>query len=116
MTLTLTGSCTGIPPIKEVQNFSTQVRGRDVKMIAIPNRTNQYWDLTPVIEGEYWTGSVTFNVEPQQVKQYELVYKPLTMTSEHKKHQVRWRGVRFVGRAHASVQLRLFSVGGTLIM
>ena len=89
VTLTLTGSCTGIPPIKEVQNFSTQVRGRDVKMISIPNRTNQHWELTPVIEGEYWSGPVTFSVEPQQSKQYELVYRPLTMTNENKKHQVR---------------------------
>lgn len=88
VTLTLTGSCTGIPPIKEVQNFSTQVRGRDVKMISIPNRTNQHWELTPVIEGEYWSGPVTFSVEPQQTKPYELVYKPLTMTNENKKHQV----------------------------
>ncbi|KAK7505819.1 hypothetical protein BaRGS_00003090 [Batillaria attramentaria] len=84
--LTLTGSCTGIPPVKEVQNFSTQVRGKDVKMISIPNRTNQHWELTPVIEGEYWTGPVTFSVDPQQTKQYELTYKPLTMTTENKKH------------------------------
>ncbi|XP_070194710.1 hydrocephalus-inducing protein homolog isoform X4 [Littorina saxatilis] len=87
VTLTLTGSCTGIPPIKEVQNFFTQVRGRDTKFISIPNRTNQQWELTPVIEGEHWTGPVTFSVEPLQTKQYELTYKPVTMTSENKKHQ-----------------------------
>lgn len=86
VTLTLTGSCTGIPPVKEVQNFSTNVRGKDIKMISIPNRTNQHWELKPVIEGEYWTGPVTFIVEPQQTRQYELTYKPLTMTSENKKH------------------------------
>ncbi|GFS07093.1 hydrocephalus-inducing protein-like [Elysia marginata] len=44
------------------------------------------WNLKPIIDGEQWTGPVTFTVEPQQTKAYELTYRPLTMTTENKKH------------------------------
>ncbi|XP_055892829.1 hydrocephalus-inducing protein homolog isoform X5 [Biomphalaria glabrata] len=86
VTLTLTGSCTGIPPVKEVQGFQCVVRQTDTRQIMIPNKSNQVWNLKPVIDGEYWTGPVSFIVEPQQTKSYELTYRPLTMTSENKKH------------------------------
>ncbi|XP_035827636.1 hydrocephalus-inducing protein [Aplysia californica] len=86
VTLTLTGSCTGIPPVKEVQNFQAVVRQSDTKQLMIPNKSNQLWNLKPIIDGEHWTGPITFMVEPQQTKGYELTYKPLTMTSENKKH------------------------------
>lgn len=46
--------------------------------------------LRPVIDGEYWTGPDTITVEPQQSKNYELTYRPLTMTQEGKKHMVRY--------------------------
>jgi len=45
--------------------------------------------LRPVIDGEYWSGPDTITVEPQQSKNYELTYRPLTMTQEGKKHMVR---------------------------
>uniref|UniRef100_A0A2C9K9X8 HYDIN/VesB/CFA65-like Ig-like domain-containing protein n=1 Tax=Biomphalaria glabrata TaxID=6526 RepID=A0A2C9K9X8_BIOGL len=86
VTLTLTGSCTGIPPVKEVQSFQCVVRQTDTRQIMIPNKSNQVWNLKPVIDGEYWTGPVSFIVDPQQTKSYELTYRPLTMTSENKKH------------------------------
>ncbi|KAK6174452.1 hypothetical protein SNE40_017727 [Patella caerulea] len=86
VTLTLTGMCTGIPPVKESQHFSTHVRQKEVKQITIPNRTNQQWHLKPIIDGEFWSGPVTVVVEPQQTKAYELTYIPLTMTPEGKKH------------------------------
>ncbi|XP_078688637.1 hydrocephalus-inducing protein-like [Branchiostoma floridae x Branchiostoma belcheri] len=84
--LTLTGMCVSTPALKEVLNFSTHVRQRDTKTVTISNRTNQTWELHPVIDGEYWAGLETFLVEPQQNKGYELVYKPLAMTAEGKKH------------------------------
>ena len=90
MTLTLTGMCTGVPPVREGQHFSTNVRVKDTKFLTIPNRTNQVWHLKPIIEGEQWSGPVSFTVDPQQTKQYELTYHPLTMTSEGKKHTVRY--------------------------
>lgn len=66
----------------------TFVRGKETKMISIINKTNQLWELSPVIEGEFWSGPIKFIVEPQQTKQYELTYRPLTMTTESKKHMV----------------------------
>ncbi|KAL3860158.1 hypothetical protein ACJMK2_010318 [Sinanodonta woodiana] len=87
VTLTLTGSCTVVGPVRETQHFATHVRQTETKQILIQNRTNQLWHLKPIIEGEHWTGPVTFIVEPQQSKQYEITYHPLTMTQESKKHQ-----------------------------
>ncbi|CAL1541298.1 unnamed protein product [Lymnaea stagnalis] len=86
LTLTLTGSCTGIPPVKEVQNFQCVVREKETRQLMIPNKSNQTWNLKPIIDGEYWTGPVTFLVEPQQSSAYPLTYEPLAMTSETKKH------------------------------
>lgn len=88
VTLTLTGMCIGNPPVREGQHFSSNVRVKDTKNLTIANRSNQSWHLKPIIEGEQWSGPVSFVVEPQQTKQYEITYYPLTMTSEGKKHQV----------------------------
>ncbi|XP_052229341.1 hydrocephalus-inducing protein homolog isoform X3 [Dreissena polymorpha] len=86
VTLTLTGTCIGNPQTREGQHFSTSVRTKDTKNLTIANRSNQAWHLKPIIEGEQWSGPVSFIVEPQQSKLYELTYFPLTMTSEGKKH------------------------------
>ena len=64
------------------------MRNRDTKSVTLHNKTNQQWTLRPVIDGEYWTGSETFIVEPLQSKNYEIVYRPLTMTQDLKKHNV----------------------------
>ena len=88
VTLTLTGTCTSLPPVRDGQHFSTAVRQQETKNLSIANRSNQNWHLKPIIDGEQWVGPVTFDVEPQQTKSYELTYKPLTMTTEGKKHQV----------------------------
>ena len=64
------------------------MRNRDTKSITLHNKTNQLWTLRPVIDGEYWTGAETLIVEPQQSKNYELIYRPLTMTQDNKKHTV----------------------------
>ena len=68
------------------------MRNRDVKSITLHNKSNQAWTLRPVIDGEYWSGPDTFVVEPQQSKNYELVYRPLTMTQDSKKHNVSLSG------------------------
>jgi len=52
------------------------------------NKTNQLWTLRPVIDGEFWSGGETLIVEPQQSKNYEIIYRPLTMTQDSKKHSV----------------------------
>ena len=80
--------CIGVPPVKEVQHFTTHVRQRENRNLMVMNRTNQHWHLRPIIDGEYFSGPDTFEVDPQQTRPYELTYKPLTMTSEGKKHTV----------------------------
>ncbi|XP_078527074.1 hydrocephalus-inducing protein homolog isoform X2 [Lissotriton helveticus] len=86
--LTLSGSCVGIPSTKEIVNFVCQVRGRQTQTILLTNKTNRSWTLQPIMEGEYWKGADTIIVEAhQQNKPYEVTYRPLTMTTEGKKHQ-----------------------------
>jgi hydrocephalus-inducing protein len=76
-----------MPTTREVVHFSTNVRVKETKSINIANRTNLQWNLRPSIDGEYYTGSDTFSVEPMSNRPYEVQYLPLTMTTEGKKHQ-----------------------------
>ncbi|XP_041376326.1 hydrocephalus-inducing protein-like isoform X3 [Gigantopelta aegis] len=88
LTMTLYGICTSATPYKDTQFFQTNVRQKDMKNIPIHNRTNQLWELKPVIDGDQWSGPPFFTVEPQQSKHFPIVYKPLTMTKDTtKKHQ-----------------------------
>ncbi len=50
----------------------------------MPNKTNGVWKLRPVIDGEHWSGAETLTVEPQQVRGYELIYTPTSMTTTEK--------------------------------
>ncbi|XP_072403680.1 hydrocephalus-inducing protein homolog [Chiloscyllium punctatum] len=86
--LYLTGSCVAPTAMKEVLNFSCQVRTSQVHSIVLTNRTNQVWNLQPSIEGEYWSGPKVITVQPHlQNQTYDITYKPLTMTMDGKKHQ-----------------------------
>eukprot|EP00079_Xenopus_tropicalis_P024447 XP_012817094.1 PREDICTED: hydrocephalus-inducing protein homolog isoform X1 [Xenopus tropicalis] len=85
--LTLSGSCVGLPSTKEVVSFQCHVRSKQTQTILLINKTNQAWNLHPVIDGEQWTGQDIIAVEAQQNKPYEITYRPITMTSEGKKHQ-----------------------------
>lgn len=59
------------------------------RTLSITNKTNALWTLKPVIDAEYWSGPLTFTVEPQTMnKGYPISYHPLTMTQEGKKHTV----------------------------
>ncbi|XP_029465095.1 hydrocephalus-inducing protein homolog [Rhinatrema bivittatum] len=85
--LTLSGSCVGVPAVKELMNFLCLVRSRHTQTILLSNRTNRPWHLKPIIEGEHWTGPDFIIVKAQQQnKPYEITYQPLTMTTEGK-HQ-----------------------------
>ncbi|XP_075242911.1 hydrocephalus-inducing protein-like isoform X4 [Convolutriloba macropyga] len=85
--LSLTGMCVGTAPIRETLSFTAAVRSADKKTISLANRSYANWNLKPVIDGEQWHGSETFNVEAGHTKNYELVYKPLSMTIlDGKKH------------------------------
>ncbi|KAL6479129.1 hypothetical protein MHYP_G00125620 [Metynnis hypsauchen] len=87
VTLTLAGSCIAPSVANQVVNFVCQVRSQCTQSLSLSNRTNQHWSLKPVIEGEYWSASPSFAIEPyQQNKAYEITYKPLVMTTDGKKH------------------------------
>ncbi|XP_053255366.1 hydrocephalus-inducing protein homolog [Podarcis raffonei] len=86
--LMLTGCCVGVPQVKEVVNFTCQVRAKHTQTIMLSNKTNQAWTLRPIIEGEQWKGPEFIRVEAhQQNKPYEVTYKPLAMNSDNKKDQ-----------------------------
>ncbi|GAB1599204.1 Hypothetical predicted protein, partial [Argonauta hians] len=84
--LTLTGTCTGTPTMRDTCNFQTIVRNKDTKNILITNKSNQLWDLRPIIDGIYWQGPLKFSIEPQLSRNYEITYKPTRMTLDGKKH------------------------------
>ncbi|XP_069757040.1 hydrocephalus-inducing protein homolog [Narcine bancroftii] len=84
----LTGSCAPASAMKEVVSFSCHVRTKQTHAIQLTNRTNQIWNLWPIIEGEHWTGPKNITVQPHQQSQpYEITYSPLRMTVDGKKHQ-----------------------------
>ncbi|XP_021570831.1 hydrocephalus-inducing protein homolog, partial [Carlito syrichta] len=88
LSLTLSGVCVGPPAIKEVVNFTCQVRSKHTQTILLSNRTNQTWNLHPIIEGEHWEGPEFITLEAhQQNKPYEITYRPRTMNLENRKHQ-----------------------------
>ncbi|CAD5117498.1 DgyrCDS6267 [Dimorphilus gyrociliatus] len=84
--LTLTGTCVAVMPAREVITLSTNVRRVETKNISIRNNSNMHWHLRPIVDGEYFSGPETLDVDPQSSRQYELRYAPLLMTGEGKKH------------------------------
>ena len=77
--VTLSGSCIEVTPARETITVSTAVRSKELsKPIVLKNNTNTTWTLTPVISGEYFSGSETVIIEPNSTKNYELTYLPLT--------------------------------------
>ena len=84
--LTLSGSCVQVTPQKETQSFETNVRQVEKKQISLFNRTNTAWEIKPIIDGDFFTGLDSFQVEPQASYSYELTYAPITMTLDGKKH------------------------------
>ncbi|NXK09844.1 HYDIN protein, partial [Herpetotheres cachinnans] len=85
--LTLVGCCMETPVIKEILTFSCNVREQHSRTIFLSNPSNEAWTVQPVIEGKHWKGPEFFHLEAnQQKKPYKIIYKPLTMSSENKKH------------------------------
>ncbi|KAF6780528.1 hypothetical protein AHF37_00014 [Paragonimus kellicotti] len=85
--ITITGMC--VPPtlIKDTISFCAAVRQQDVRGLQIVNRTNARWQLRPIIEGAEWTGAQMFEVEAQDTGTYDVIYKPISMTTEGHKHK-----------------------------
>ncbi|KAG7229797.1 hypothetical protein INR49_012446 [Caranx melampygus] len=85
--LTVTGSCIVPSTSKEVINFVCPVRGSHTHMLPVVNPTNQQCSIRPIIEGKQWSAAPYVNLEPLQNKTYEITYRPLTMTTDEKKHE-----------------------------
>ncbi|NWI09406.1 HYDIN protein, partial [Crypturellus soui] len=86
--ITLSGCCVEVSATKETLNFTCDVREKQSQAILLSNPSNEAWTMHPVIEGQYWEGPELFHLDAsQQNKPYEITYRPLTMTSENKKHQ-----------------------------
>ena len=51
----------------QVHNFNCPVRNKETRSITLPNKTGPIWNLTPVIEGEYFSGPEHITVEPGNV-------------------------------------------------
>lgn len=80
--------CTPPTVMKDVIQFSTLVRQRDTRTVQIANRTNAIWELRPTIDGEHWTGARVLKIPSQETSSYEIIYHPLTMTQEGRRHKV----------------------------
>lgn len=67
-------------------HFTTTVRSKEPRQLTIYNKSNTQWRLTPIIDGQQWTGPDSITIEPNSPGHYELTYHPLTMTTESTKH------------------------------
>ncbi|KAM8983080.1 hydrocephalus-inducing protein-like isoform 2-T2 [Ara ararauna] len=86
--LTLAGSCVEVPDTKETLTFTCNVRERQSQTILLSNPSSEAWTLQPILEGKYWKGPEFIHLEARQKeKAYQVTYRPLTMSSENKKHQ-----------------------------
>ncbi|XP_042266839.1 hydrocephalus-inducing protein homolog isoform X2 [Thunnus maccoyii] len=86
VTLTVTGSCITASTSKEVVSFVCPVRGSHTQTLPVFNPTNQRCSIRPVVEGEQWRVVPSMILEPLQNKTYQITYRPLTMTTDGKKH------------------------------
>ena len=72
--------------ISQVLHFATTVRSKEQRQLMITNKSSTLWQLVPVIDGQYWSGANSFEIEPNTYRHYEITYHPLTMTSDNSKH------------------------------
>lgn len=77
-------------PLLQTLTFTCNVRERQSQTILLSNPSSEAWTLQPILEGKYWKGPEFIHLEARQKeKAYQVTYRPLTMSSENKKHQVR---------------------------
>ena len=81
------GSCINQMSYTETLRFTTNARQTDSKSVSIHNRTSQVWKLYPTLVGSYFSGASELIVEPNQTKQYPIMYSPAVPTSEESKHE-----------------------------
>lgn len=65
-----------------------RVRGEEIKLIPIPNLTENPIEVTPAIVCSSWSGKGRVIVPAKSTVEYELVYRPMTMTRKTEKYVV----------------------------
>lgn len=65
---------------RESVTFQTDVRTKETRTIRITNDTNKTWILKPIIDNNYFSGPLIFDVAAGETKQYPISYLPLRMT------------------------------------
>merc|ERR1711871_1495544 len=96
--LTLSGSCEKQPSdnIKEIE-FSARVREVDTQKVTINNPTNAAWVVKPAITNSFWSGDTHLRIPAKSSGDYEIAYKPLTMTLPQSKIEVNDTGEEVEG-------------------
>ena len=79
LALTLTGICIPLPSHTDTIKFSVPVRGSETKSITICNKTNNTWNIFPIIENPYWTGAESLDIESGQSRTFDITFSPLEM-------------------------------------
>ena len=109
--LTLSGSCEKQPSdnIKEIE-FSARVREVDTQKVTINNPTNAAWVVKPAITNSFWSGDTHLRIPAKSSGDYEIAYKPLTMTLPQSKIEVNDAGEEVEGEPETNVmKARYFS-------
>jgi len=81
LALTLTGVCVPQPAdtVKELR-FKAPARQPHTQTIRIDNPTDTPWFLAPLLTGEHWSADEELRVPPKSGADYEVVYRPKSMT------------------------------------
>ena len=85
--LTLSGSCTAQEAEASVLQFDASVRNVETKAISMANTSNNKWHLKPVIQSDHWSGAEFLTIEPGKKADYQIAYKPISMTGEGELHE-----------------------------
>lgn len=82
--LTLSGVCVAQPSenVKELEFTSCRVRETETQSITLSNPTASAWHLQPTISNEFWSGAPFLDIPAKGSAEYELVYRPLSMTGQ----------------------------------
>jgi hydrocephalus-inducing protein len=79
LNLDLVGSGSPQKAASDQLSFSQAVRTSETKTVKIENKTAHPYDISPIMEHEYFTGASNIVVEAGQTKLYEVTYTPLSM-------------------------------------
>lgn len=95
MLLTLSGSGTEAEADGESLSFKACVRQNDTKKVPIKNDSGFHWRVRPVIDNEFWSGADIAEVPKGTTFDYELTYRPLTMTNPEDESNAKHAGSIF---------------------